>query len=292
MTLVNPIFIVGSGRCGSTIVHQMFTHHPHVTYLSGACKLRPAVPAYNRLAMRLIDLPLLGRLVRRKLSPGEHWEFWDHYVRGFSAPFRDLRADDLRPNEKNRILKALEKMPTKKRSRLLVKLTGWPRTGFLSEIFSDALFIHVYRDGRAVANSLINAVFWGGWGGPDQWRWGPLSPESQQEWDRSDKSFIVLAGIQWKIMMDAFEEAKKRLPATQFMEVRYEEFAADPVAAFGEILKFCKLDYPDAYRDVIKRFEVDNRNYKWKEELSERQQSMLEACLHDHLDRYGYASKA
>src|SRR5262249_26298573 len=157
------------------------------------------------------------------------------------APFRDLQADDVRPNEKKRLLKALGTMVTRRRNRLLVKLTGWPRTGFLTELFPDALFIHVYRDGRAGANSLINTGFWGGWGGPEKWRWGPLAPELQEEWSRLDKSFVVLAGIQWKIMMDACEEAKKELPAKQFLEVRYEDFAADPEEAFSQILHFCGL---------------------------------------------------
>ena len=183
-------------------------------------------------------------------------------------------------------------MVTKKRTRLLVKLTGWPRIGFLTEVFPDALFIHVCRDGRAVANSLINVDFWGGWGGPEQWRWGPLSPEQHREWDRSGKSFIVLAGIQWKIMMDSVEEAKKTLPMTQFMEVRYEEFAADPLAAFKDILKFSELDYPDGFRAALNKFKVDNRNYKWKDDLTTTQQAMLEEYLGDHLVRYGYKCSA
>lgn len=100
--------------------------------------------------------------------------------------------------------------------------------------------------------------------------------------------FVVLAGLQWKIVMDSFEEAKKTLPPTQFMEVRYEEFVADPALAFESILEFCQMDYPDEFRAAIRRFEVDNRNHKWKTDLTPRQQAMLQDCLHDHLVRYGY----
>ena len=96
-----PIFIIGSGRCGSTIVHEMFTHHPRVAFLSGACQRWPGTPRYNRLAMKLIDVPLLARVVRRKLSPAEHWEFWDHHIRGFGAPFRDLRTTTCGPTKRS-----------------------------------------------------------------------------------------------------------------------------------------------------------------------------------------------
>src|SRR3712207_7426845 len=50
----------------------------------------------------------------------------------------------------------------------------------LSEIFKDAKFIHLMRDGRAVANSLLHVYFWSGWKGPGNWGWGQLSPAQQR----------------------------------------------------------------------------------------------------------------
>ncbi len=92
-----------------------------------------------------------------------------------------------------------------KRNRLLVKITGWPRLGYLHEIFPDAKFIHVVRDGRAVVNSLINVDWWDGWKGPQNWRWGDLDLSQTDEWEKYGKSFVVLAGIQLKIIMNALE---------------------------------------------------------------------------------------
>jgi hypothetical protein len=48
------------------------------------------------------------------------------------------------------------------------------------------------------------------------------------------------------------------------------------------------LEYPHRFRAAVKKFEVRNRNYKWKEELSKAQQAMLEDCLRDQLVRHGY----
>jgi hypothetical protein len=238
--------------------------------------------------MRLMDMPLVRHWARRKFRPAEHWGFWDHYSRGFSVPFRDLLAGDVRPNEKRKVQKVLAQMLTPRHSRLLVKLTGWPRTGFLSEIFPDALFIHMVRDGRAVTNSLLNVDFWQGWSGPEHWQWGPLSAEQEAEWEASGRSFVVLAALQWKICMDAYEKVRERLPSNQYYEIKYEDFASDPVGRFGDILEFCQLDYPEQFRRDLGRFKVESANYKWKEYLTEHQQALLENTLRDSLARWGY----
>ena len=291
MGLDRPIFIIGTGRCGSTIFHQMFCHHPQVAFLSGLCQLYPQRPHYNTWAMRLMDVPGVRHWARRKFQPAEHWAFWDHYIRGFSVPCRDLLAEDMRPNEKRKVRKVLEQMVTPHRSRLLVKLTGWPRTGFLSEIFPDALFIHMVRDGRAVTNSLINTDFWQGWSGPEHWQWGALTPEQQAEWEASGRSFVVLAAIQWKIVMEAFEKARPGLPSSQYLEIKYEDFAADPAGMFGQILEFCQLDYPETFRQSLGHFKVESANYKWKEDLTEHQRQLLEESLRESLGRWGYAAQ-
>jgi hypothetical protein len=290
MSLEKPIFIVGTGRCGSTILQEIFAHHPQAAYLSGLCQLYPDKPHYNRWAMQMIDIPVLRSVARRRLTPEEPWGFWEHYIRGFSRPCRDLRDTDVRPQTMQRIRMVLEQMLTPKRQRLLVKLTGWPRIGFLTKIFPDALFLHIIRDGRAVANSLLDVDFWLGWHGPGQWRWGELTQEQRVLWEKSDRSFVTLAGIQWKILMDAFESARTAVHPSQYLEIRYEDFAADPKGVFGRILSFCSLDYPSRFEKAVNRFQVKSANFKWKEQLTIHQQKLLDECLHDYLMRYGYES--
>jgi hypothetical protein len=288
MRLEKPIFIVGTGRCGSTIFHQIFAHHPQVAFLSGLCERYPGKPRYNRWAMQVLDMPVVRKWARRKFRPAEHWGFWEHYIRGFSEPCRDLLESDVRPKDKIRIVAALEQMLVPKRNRMLIKLTGWPRTGYLAKIFPDAVFVHMVRDGRAVANSLMDTNFWRGWHGPEQWRWGEMSEEQRDEWEKSGRSFVVLAGIQWKIIMDAFEAAKKELKPSQYLEIKYEDFAAETNAAFGKILNFCQLEYPPEFKKAIAGFQVESANFKWKEQLTTLQRDLLEECLHEHLVRYDY----
>ena len=84
---------------------------------------------------------------------------------GFSEPCRDLVRTDVTTRVKRQVRAAMGMMLTHKRNRLLLKITGWPRLGFLNEMLEDAKFIHLVRDGRAVASSL-HVDFWRGWYGP------------------------------------------------------------------------------------------------------------------------------
>ena len=105
----------------------------------------------------------------------------------------------------------------------LHKYTGWPRTGFVREIFPDARFINVTRDGRAVVASALRTSWWKGHLGPEAWQWGPLPPAYAADWEASGRSFPVLAAQCWKILMDAFMDARELVPADQWMDVRFED---------------------------------------------------------------------
>jgi omega-hydroxy-beta-dihydromenaquinone-9 sulfotransferase len=288
VTLDRPIFLVGSGRCGSTIIHKIFRHHPQVCFLNDLSVTHAARPYLSRWAMRLIDMPWIQAIEERRMGTGEFWEFWEFHLPEISQPCRDLFAKDVRPIVKRQVTEVLSQMLTKRRDRLLFKFVGWPRMGFLSEMFPGALFVHVVRDGRPVVNSHLNIPWWKGWQGPSFLGYMDLRPEYQREWEESNRSFVILAAIQWKTIMDAFEMAKQSVSSSNYLEIKYEDFAADPKGKFGDILEFCGLDYPLRFSAAINRFKVESRNHKWREYLTSEQQEMLTDSLRGHLERYGY----
>lgn len=232
MKIEKPIFIIGVGRSGSSVFHKMFSQHPNVAWLSVLCTRYPDNPSMNQLLMKVIDYPIIARYLKRKLNAGESYNFWDYHCKGFRRPCRDLLPQDVTNKSKEKIQNVMLEMLTNKRNRLLVKVTGWARIGFLHEIFNDAKFIHIIRDGRAVVNSMINIDWWWGWRGPENWRWGQLTAFEKEEWERHNKSFIALAAIQWKILMDAFEEAKQFIDRDDLLEVKYEDFCSKPINIF------------------------------------------------------------
>lgn len=106
------------------------------------------------------------------------------------------------------------------------KFTGWPRAGFISAVFPKARFIHIVRDGRAVANSWLRMPLWLGYKGPEQWQWGPLTAEQAEVWDRSGRSFVVRAGLLWQKLIDAHVQARAAIALDAWLEIRYEDITA------------------------------------------------------------------
>lgn len=289
METKDPIIVVGAGRTGTTVFHRMLSEHPHLAWLPGRiCAIFPERLELSRLLMEGLDYPVAGELLRRRLQPGECYPFWEHHCKGFSAPYRDLVAADVTNRTKKHIPRTMAKILTEKRNRLLLKITGWPRIGFLSEVFEDARFIHVMRDGRAVANSMLNVRFWQGWKGTWDWGWGELSPAQKQEWNDHDQSFVVLAAIQWKILMDATEEAKNTISSESFLEIRYEDLCSDPVGQLQKVTQFCELEWSADFQRRLGEYQLENANDKFKDDLTARQQSELQEVLGDYLRRYGY----
>lgn len=288
MKVIKPIIIVGTGRCGSTLFHRLLANHPQLMWLSGFTYRYPAKPQWNRWAVEALDNPLLRRLFGDKVRPGENYRFWDHYCYGFSEPCRDLLRSDVSARVKKQVHGAFEPMLTSKRDRLLIKITGWPRMGYLNEIFEDAKFIHVLRDGRAVASSLLHVGFWRGWYGPQSWRAGLLSPEDQAVWESYDRSFTALAGLEWRIQMRAMDAAKAKLDPRQFYEVRYEDFCEQPVEHFRRVLDFVELPESSEFERHVREASIRSTSNRWRDDLAPAQQTILDDLLRPDLQKYGY----
>jgi hypothetical protein len=288
MKITKPIIIVGTGRCGSTLFHRLMARHPQMMWLSPLCYKYPDKPEWNRMAVTAMDNPLLRRLFGEKIRPGENYKFWDKYAYGFSEPCRDLVRSDVSARVKKQVRAAFEPMLTAKRNRLLIKITGWSRIGYLSEIFEDARFIHILRDGRAVASSLLHVNFWKGWHGPQSWRAGLLSPEDQATWESYDRSFAALAGIEWRIQMRAMEAARRALDPALFHEVKYETFCEQPVESFKQVLEFADVPWSAEFEREIRAASIKSTSNRWRDDLAPRQQAILDDLLAEELRRYGY----
>jgi omega-hydroxy-beta-dihydromenaquinone-9 sulfotransferase len=288
MQITKPIFIVGTGRCGSTLFHRLLATHPQLMWLSGFSHRFPDKPSLNRRAVTAVGSPLLNGILGRKIRPAEAYGFWDAHAYGFSEPCRDLVRSDVSTKVKKQVRAALQALLTPERNRMLVKITGWPRIGFLNEIFEDAKFIHIKRDGRAVASSLLHVGFWRGWYGPQGWRAGLLSPEDQATWESYDRSFTALAGIEWRIQMRAMEAARRALDPKLFFEVKYEAFCEQPLETYRQVLEFAELPWSAELEKAVKEALIRSTSNRWRDDLTPAQQGILDNLLREDLQRYGY----
>jgi omega-hydroxy-beta-dihydromenaquinone-9 sulfotransferase len=289
VTIDRPIIIVGTGRCGSTVFHRVLSKHPRVMWLSGMSDRFPDRPEWNRIGVSAVGNPLLGPLLGQKIQPGECYRFWDHYAYGFSEPCRDLRRTDVTARVRKQLRAVFQAMLTSRRDRLLLKITGWPRIGFLDEIFDQAKFIHILRDGRAVASSLLHVDFWRGWLGPQGWRAGLLSAEDEATWESYDRSFVALAGIEWRIQMRAIEAARKEvLDAKRFLQVKYETLCSEPVETFRQILEFAELPSSAEFERQVGAAKLRSTSHRWRDDLTSAQQRILDELLREDLLYHRY----
>jgi omega-hydroxy-beta-dihydromenaquinone-9 sulfotransferase len=292
MTITKPIIIVGTGRCGSTVFHRLLATHPQLMWLSGFSLKYPTKPTWNRWAVEAMGNPLLRRLFGERIRPGECYRFWDTYAYGFSEPCRDLVRTDVTARVKKRVRGAIQPMLTPARNRFLAKITGWPRIGFLNEIFEDAKFIHIIRDGRAVANSLLHVSFWRGWYGPQGWRAGLLSAEDQATWESYHRSFVALAALEWQIQMRAIDAAREKLDPKLFYEVKYEDFCRQPLETYRQVLEFAELPESAELERQVKAASIESTSNRWRDDLTPGQQAILDDLLREDLRRYGYGDLA
>ncbi len=287
------VFVLGTGRCGSTLLHEILAQHRDVGFLSNL-EDRTSAPAiagrWNGSLYRSLP-PSITRKGGLRFAPSEGYRILDRKVSSaISTPTRDLTAADATPWLGGRFRRFFEERAhAQARPVFLHKFTGWPRARFIDAIFSDARFVHVVRDGRAVANSLLQMPWWKGYRGPEGWGWGPLPKAYQREWESSGRSFPVLAGLEWKMLMDAFAEAKRAIDTERWLDIRYEDLVRDPVATTKEVLEHVGLawgaDFDDRFG--LYRFDV-GRAEAFRRDLDDADVETLEGVLSDHLVRAGY----
>lgn len=282
------VFIIGVGRSGSSILHELLGYHPRIGWMSELCDKYPREPQRNRRMLEAMRFPLVGPILRRRFEPRECYAFFDEFYPGFSAPMRDLTAADLTQRAATSIRVTLRAVTVAPRDTLVIKLTGWPRLGFLAELFPEARFVHLVRDGRAVANSLLQVPWWHGWQGPENWRFGPLSEPYREVWEAHERSFVALAAIEWRLIMDAVEASRELIPEGRLLDVRYEDLCESPVAVMKKIVGHLPLDWSDELKRALVRNPLRSRNEKWRTELGTEAAAVATSVLRDALPRYGY----
>ena len=94
MKIEKPIFIIGTGRSGTTIFHDLLSKHKQLTWLSQLLTVFPKNIFFNKLLMHLIDFPIIGFFLKKIIKTTEPYSFWEENIRGFSRPCRDLTADE------------------------------------------------------------------------------------------------------------------------------------------------------------------------------------------------------
>lgn len=273
---MKPIFFVGMGRSGTTIIFESMTQHLDLAWPSNYCEWMPRylfmnalVPLVDRIGLRGHKKQYARAIPGNRYlpQPDEAYEFWDYYTQeNFSYDYlSNVKASQ---ETVDRVSKAVARlMYWQQKPRFTAKLTGPGRISFLASIFPDARFIHIIRDGRPVVQSLLRQKFWHDKGGLERPFWDGTPKHILQEWEASGRDADVLAALQWRHVIQSIRSDAARLPESSYMELRYEEFVADPVMALKSIYNFSELSLAEeiANNPESKNGSYRNMNEKWRE---------------------------
>ncbi|HKY02822.1 MAG TPA: sulfotransferase [Burkholderiales bacterium] len=289
----NLLFIVGTGRCGSTLVHEVMARHEECGFISNIEDNAPTLSVlgnWNNALYRSV----LGQHTAKgglRFAPSEAYKLISEEVSPIYAnSSRDLRTDDVTPWLERRFKNFFERRSDAQgRGLFLHKYTGWSRLGFFARIFPEAKFIHIVRDGRAVANSWLQMDWWQGYRGPEHWQWGPLSEAHRLEWEASDRSYPLLAGICWKLLMDSYHAAEPSIGTPNYLKLRFEDIVESPRKYFEQMLQFAGLPWSEEFERGFARqaFKLDRRR-AFEQDLSAPDVERLNASLRPLLNQYGY----
>lgn len=281
MSSFRPIFFIGFGRSGTTVMFEAFSRHEALGWPSAYTEWFPNKPWINGLR-RLLDNSLV-RLVGKKgqygdtiignrflPQPNEAYAFWDLYTcKEFSRNYlRDQFPDQTVIRRTHEAVRKL--VMWQGRSRFAAKLTGPPRITFLNGIFPDAKFVHVIRDGRAVVHSLLHTRFWREKGGLSQPFWsGGLTDHDLRRWHNSDRDPGVLAALQWKRIVEIARVESGLIDSSRYCEIRYEDFIESPHDVLRKIYEFCDLeDSSLGHGYLMSTTPLLNMNHKFRVDFS------------------------
>jgi hypothetical protein len=287
------VFLIGTGRCGSSLLHEILAQHDDVGFLSNLDDrfgLPPTLGRWNGPLYRRLPVGWSTK-VRPRFAPSEGYRALSREVSPIVCePVKDLVASDATPWLADRFGRFFERRAeVQQRPVFLHKFTGWPRTGFVAACLPDTRFVHVIRDGRAVANSLVQMPWWRGHAGPDAWGWGPLPDVLEKEWEAAGRSFPVLAALEWKLLMDAFEDARAAIPQGRWLDVRYEDFVAEPRDWTDRILGFVGLPWDPGFDRSFRRYRFDaSRRSAYERDLPAADVRAIEEIVGADLLRHGY----
>jgi hypothetical protein len=263
-----PIFLVGAPRSGTSVFYRKFAQHPSLAWISNITKKYPGSLLITRMLM----------LFRKDHHPTEAGNVWQRFGKNEDDA---LRRADATPRAAKYMRKVVaNNLRIFGKPRFLNKCPrNSLRIDFLDAIFPDAYFIHIIRDGRAVAHSLLRSrekhsgAYWAA--RPPGWK------------ELLERPMIEACGLQWKSVVEFARRAGKSLPPDRYMEIRYEDFVARPEETFLKAGEWCGLQWDRTQLKALVS-DIENRNFKWRERLNAGEIAALNSVIRDLLEELGY----
>ena len=301
---LQPIFIGGTGRSGTTILANILQCHSKIFGLqqasSGSMEGRFITSANGLLPTLLSDSPaekikifeeqFLGKWYREETFKGNGEPTHIGLSRYISdiAPLEKLttalkkkiqgtESTEDRLQAGKRFIEEVFVLAasTSKVSRIVEKTPAnilyIPE---LTSMFPKSKFIHIYRDGRDVAASILEKEFWPIWG----------STKKGTEF-AAERFSITEAARYWQTFLSLARTDGAKMPPDRYLELSLEELLAGPEEKIRQILEFIGEDFePELLRIKLNKGNVQ----RWRTAFSEDEKALFNDKAGDLLIELGY----
>ena len=273
-----PVIIVGTGRCGSTLLHRLLALHDELGWLSTFNETLPRLTWLSAFS-RLYRAPLPARLktMRAFPKPFEAYRFWENYLPGFSRRDVPQTAADVDPAGAELVSQATARvLRYQGRERLLVKVTGWSRIAYFDRIYPDARFVSLQRDPRSVVSSWIKAGWLDVTSAPDgdDWQWGPVPPGHKAVWGELGGGPLLSTALKIRLDLDDIV-ANAALFPDRVHELSYESLISDPEPHLRRLCDFVGLEWTPDFQAVVEGTEMYDSTGTWRKHLSEEEGDLV-----------------
>jgi hypothetical protein len=261
--------------------------HPELCWTSNISMRLPLLP-FAPVTQRVLDWGEFGWKQRKNVinrtvgalhvSPVEAKRVYDSV--GFRRDIQ-LTEADYDPGLERRFRKIIERhLFWSGKPRFISKETSnTQRYRLLNRLFPDAVFVHLIRDGRGVANSIVNKNWL-----PDMDLWWTGSKALDHVNEYEDP--IQLIGDHWRHNVEELLTARD-VAKGRYIELRYEDVVDDVHDSIRKIMKHAGLCDSTEYFSVLPK-KLSNMNEKWRTDLSQEQIRLLEKIIGPELEKLGY----
>lgn len=283
-----PVFIIGCGRSGTTLLFQLVRQHPGLCATTGYPDGEDHV-GWNEHGGCYISG--LGRIEREGGHTGYHYclhmDENDVDEATVQSMHRFYREDVLGGDRKRRVLNKCGHLSNKLR--------------YVRRIFPDAKFVHIVRDCLPVVASWVvimqqqkeQVLYWPDSPYPCFWVMpAPKGPGREAVFAREDR---IYPGGGILRLVDYWTETNRNIPKQledrpdQLLTLKYEDLCADPKKTLARIWDFCELPQADfapkdaSGQDVNRTFHT-----KYLEVLTEQQIREFNERARDVRAMFGY----